>query len=213
MAALAIGSARAQSLPAPDPASMTESAAATPSSATLPDCVQLCAGQPVEIELLEAVSSERHRNGDRFRIALAEPLMFDGTVIVPAGTTGIGEVIHASSSRAGGKPGELLLAARHLELADGTLPLRAMKLSARGKDKAAAALATSFVAGPFAMFVHGREIEIPPGTRAHAKLARDIDPARIATPPAEPHAQDMAAPPTPSPHPTTQDTAVSDPKE
>lgn len=145
-------------------------------------CQQLCAGQPLELELLEAVSSGQHKNGDRFALRLAAPLLADGAEVIPAGTTGIGEVIHASPSRAGGKPGELLLAARHLEFSGRLVPLRAMKLSARGKDQVNASLAVSVVTGPFGLFVRGGEIEIPAGTRAQAKLAQDLAAALDASP-------------------------------
>jgi len=178
VAMLAAGSAFAQT---PDASLRGEVSGATAEPvATIPApaCQALCAGSEVELELAEPIGSERHKNGDRFALRLARPLMLDGAVIVPAGTPGVGEVIHAQASRGGGKPGELLLAARFLELPDGPLALRAMKLAARGQDKAGAALATSFVAGPFAMFMHGREIEVPAGTHALAKLAQDLDPAR-----------------------------------
>jgi hypothetical protein len=67
-----------------------------------------------------------------------------------------------------------------------------MKLAARGKDNVNASLATSFVAGPFALFVHGSEIEVPAGTHALAKLAQDLAPARI--PYAPPAPVDAPAP-------------------
>lgn len=178
-ASLAAGHVFAQAPDAPAlPGTVEATVVSTAPTTPVPACQALCAGLEVELELAEPVGSERHKNGDRFRLRLATPLVLDGAVIVPAGTPGVGEVIHAQSSRGGGKPGELLLAARFLELPDGPLALRAMKLAARGQDKAGAALATSFVAGPFAMFMHGREIEVPAGTHALAKLAQDLDPAR-----------------------------------
>lgn len=140
-----------------------------------PACQHFCAGSEVELEIAEAISSARHKNGDRFALRLASPLLVDGIQYMPAGTPGEGEVVHASPSRGGGKPGELLLAARYLAVGNQHFPLRAMKLAARGKDNAGVALASSFAIGPFAMFVHGREIEIPAGTRVRAKLAQDID--------------------------------------
>lgn len=180
VAGLAAGQAFAQAAPqTTNDAAIELPVAAQIAPAAVPPCSALCAGQEIEIELAEPVGSARHKNADRFRIRLAAPLMRNGTVAVPAGTPGIGEVIHAQPSRGGGKPGELLLAARFLELPDGPLALKAMKLAARGKDKVNASLATSFVAGPFALFVHGGEIEVPAGTRAFAKLAQDFDPARI----------------------------------
>ncbi|MBU8977732.1 hypothetical protein JI752_016405 [Lysobacter sp. MMG2] len=199
-ASLAVGQAFAQSAPQTTSGAIIEPPAAQFANAPLAECTSLCAGQEVELELAEPVGSASHKNGYRFRLRLAKPLIRDGVVVVPAGTPGIGEVVHAQASRGGGKPGELLLAARFLELPDGPLTLRAMKLAARGKDNMNASLATSFVAGPFALFVHGGEIEIPAGTRALAKLAQDLAPTRIpyASPP---HTDATApAPEAPSPH-------------
>jgi hypothetical protein len=175
VAMLASGGAAAQSTP-PD-ASAAAAVETTPGPTAPPaeTCHQLCAGQPVEIELLEAISSARNKIGDRFRLQLASPLMLDGEVIVPAGTPGMGEVVHADVSRGSGRPGELLLAARHLEVAGEQLPLRAMKLAARGKDKINTTLAWAYIAAPVGLFVHGDEVEVPAGTRAQAKLARDVD--------------------------------------
>lgn len=181
VAAMAAGSAFAQTQ---EPSAAADTTQPAPTAAATPACQVLCAGQQVELEVTEFVSSERHKIGDRFTLRLATALTLDGAVILPAGTPGIGEVVHAQAARGGGKPGELLLAARFLELPDGPLALRAMKLAARGKDNLTASLATSIAAGPFGMFVHGGEVEIAVGTRAIAKLAQDLDPARaIHTPP------------------------------
>ncbi|HEY5850071.1 MAG TPA: hypothetical protein VIT62_04805 [Lysobacter sp.] len=185
VAAMAIGNACAQTPVASEhgdnhtePATANQAGAGvavTSTAVDTPACRALCAGSAVELEIAEPISSARHKNGDRFALRLVTPLTADSVEYAQAGTTGAGDVVHASPSRGGGKPGELLLAARYLELPDGRrIALRAMKLSARGKDTANAALATAMVIGPFAMFVHGGEIEIPAGTRATAKLAQDI---------------------------------------
>lgn len=141
-----------------------------------PACTALCAGSAVELEIIEAITSARHKKGDHFALRLVTALTVGSDVYVPAGTIGVGEIIHASPSRAGGKPGELLLAARYLETSDGRrIPLRAMKLSARGKDHSTAAVTTAMVIGVLGMLVHGGEIVIPYGTQAMAKLGEDVD--------------------------------------
>ncbi|HEY5804297.1 MAG TPA: hypothetical protein VIT90_11445 [Lysobacter sp.] len=187
-----------------------------------PACHALCAGSAVELEIVEPISSARHKNGDRFALRLVAPLVADNVEYAQAGTAGAGDVVHASPSRGGGKPGELLLAARYLELPDGRrIALRAMKLSARGKDTSNAALATAIVLGPIAMFVHGGEIEIPAGTRATAKLAQDIPPLPSSAAPgvvAHAEATTQADPPQPdstggasdgdAPHPTPRQPEV-----
>lgn len=208
VAAMAIGNACAQEPVAVDTGASPTTAVSSgtvvdtaPNAIDKPACQALCAGSEVELEIVEAISSSRHKNGDRFALRLVTALGVGTDVYVPAGTTGTGEVVHASPSRGGGKPGELLLAARQLQTSDGQrIALRAMKLSARGKDNFNASLATAMVIGPLAMFVHGREIEIPAGTRAMAKLAQDVPLTLSSTAPqpaAEAAAQVEAPPPTP----------------
>ena len=136
-------------------------------------CCLLVNGTVVDIEIAEHISSQRRKRGEKFVLRLAEPLALDGHTVLPAGTAGVGEIIHAASSGGGGKPGELLLAARYLEFDGRQIPLRGFRIGAAGKDRTQGAMAASMAVGPFAHFIHGREIEIPAGTRANAKLAAD----------------------------------------
>src|SRR5689334_2569281 len=57
---------------------------------------------PVVVRLEETVSSNESRPGDRFRITVAEDVHVGGAVVIPAGSAGEGEVIHAARSGAGG---------------------------------------------------------------------------------------------------------------
>ena len=97
------------------------------------------------------------------------------TVVIPAGTAGVGEIVHADRSRGGGKPGELLLAARYLELDGAQIPLRAPQVrrpAARTRPRPPSARPCAV--GPLAHFIRGNEIEIPTGTIVTAKLAQDF---------------------------------------
>lgn len=155
-----------------------QDATTTPSPAPLlaTACAAPClrANSIIELELLEPMSSRRHHRGDAYKLRTTTPVLVGGQTVVPAGTEVVGEVVHANKSRSGGQGGELLLAARSLQVGDISVRLKGMKLGASGQDLSAHALAASFVIGPLAMFVHGREIEIPAATRAHAKVAADV---------------------------------------
>ncbi|MFD0740021.1 hypothetical protein ACFQZQ_12120 [Lysobacter koreensis] len=172
-------------------AGMAHASAATPELHPMPDttvatsaadvataaptaCCRIAAGTVVELEITEPVSSSRHKRGDRFGLRLHAPLTLAGATAIPAGVIGVGEIVHAAAARGGGKPGELLLAARHLEHGSVQWPLRGLKLGSSGKDSTAAALGAALVIGPFAHFIRGHEIEIPAGTRVNAKLAQDV---------------------------------------
>jgi hypothetical protein len=156
------------------PAPVPETSAIAPAPTAIdPACCRVVAGTVVDLEIAEPITSWQHKRGDKFQLRLAQPLVVDGRLLVPAGTTGVGEIVHAAAARGGGAPGELLIAARHLDVDGGQLPLRGMKLGGSGDDNSGMAFGVSFAAGPFAMFIRGHEIEIPAGTHAHAKVAED----------------------------------------
>ncbi len=167
----------AQTPPAPpEPMSTAEPAAAvveaaTPARSGQPCCV-VADGTLVLVEIAETINSKTAQRGQPFPLRLAEPLQHDGVILLPAGTEGTGEIIHADRARVGGKAGELLLAARSLQGPDGsTIPLRGLKLGAVGKDHSSGSLATSIAFGVIGMAVHGGEVEVVSGTPAQAKLA------------------------------------------
>lgn len=146
-------------------------------------CCTVPANTTVELEILDRLNSSQHKRGDKFRLRVAEPLVLHGVTLIPSGIQGIGEVVHAAAARGGGAPGELLIAARWLDVDGQTLRLRGLKLGVTGGDNSGMAIGVSFAAGPFAMYIRGREIEIPAGTRVNARTADDaaLAPAPIET--------------------------------
>jgi hypothetical protein len=136
--------------------------------------VSLPALTPVPVRIEEEIASNRHKSGDRFRIVVVEHVMAGDRVVIPAGSEGEGEVIHAAKPGAGGKAGELILAARFVRVGEIEVRLRSFALGAVGKDRSGNALATSFVAGPFAMFVRGGAIVVPAQTVGLAKTALEF---------------------------------------
>lgn len=186
---LLLGIAQSTTVAAPTtPADATP--AATPVAA-LPAGIsgtRIPAGTQVELQLLDDVGS-RGKRGDRFRIRLSAPLTEGDAVVVPAGAEGIGEITYAARAGMAGKPGELLLAARYLVVDGRQVRLRAFHLGGSGADRTGGALALAFATGPFALFLHGGEIEIPAGATGVAKLAEDL----VVTAPAAPAGPDTSA--------------------
>lgn len=181
-------------------AAQTDPTAAPPATAPAaapadPGRPHVASGTPVDIEIAEAISSKVIKRGDKFALRLAYPILLDGKVIVPAGVTGVGQVVDVAASGALGRPAKLLLAARYLDFNGRQIPLRTLQLGRGGTDNSDAIMAAGFVpyVGMLAMFVHGGEIEIPVGWRAQAKLAADIDaPTPAPVPAATPAANSPA---------------------
>ncbi len=129
---------------------------------------------PVIIRLEEPISSNKNKPGDHFRITVAEDVRIGDALVIPAGSPGEGEVIHAARSGAGGKAGELILAARFVRVGGNEIRLRSFALGVAGKDHSNDALASSFLIGPFAMFVKGGVITVPAATLGNAKTALEF---------------------------------------
>lgn len=140
---------------------------------------------PVIVRLEEAVSSNQNKPGDRFKIAVAEDVRVGEAVVIPAGSTGEGEVVHAARSGAGGKAGELIVVARFVRVGDQEVRLRSFALGVAGKDHSNDAFASSFLIGPFAMFVKGGVITVPAATLGTAKTALEFSLPVVASPPGQ----------------------------
>ena len=146
----------------------------SPVSAPAP-ILSIPADTPVRLEIATALSSAKAKRGDKFSLRLAQALSVGGAEWLPAGTTGVGEVVHAARRGASGKPGELLLAARYLEHQGRRLPLRGFSLGGTGKSREGVAVSVGIALGIPGLFVTGGEIEIPAGTQAGARTAQAVD--------------------------------------
>ena len=135
-------------------------------------------GTQVTFEIVSPLGSKLSKTGDTFDIRLYEPLRIDGVEVLPKGTPGKGEVIHAARARAAGKAGELILAARYLDSNGQQIKLRTFKMAAQkqaGDSNTTEAFVAGLVATPLPLFVVGGEINIPAGAIANAKIAAEIE--------------------------------------
>ncbi|KTE05827.1 hypothetical protein ATE71_17525 [Sphingopyxis sp. H115] len=170
-----------------------------------PQLDHLPAGTIIEIRIDEPVNSKTHETGDWYGISLARPIMLGDTVLIPAGTPGRGQVVHAAKSSWGGKAGELILGARYLEFEGRQIALRGMKLGGVGGHNEGLAFATSVAGGvvamPLVFAINGKNADIPVGTLATAKLAAELRPPVIAVAPADASTPAIEAPPVAGPDP------------
>ena len=148
-------------------------------------CCTLRALTPVFLTVDEPLDSDKSAIGQYFKITLRQPLEIAAGVTIPAGTVGSGQVVHAAKSRAMGKAGELVLAARHLDFQGTRIPLRSLRYGrGQGKDNAeTAAIVGVAVSALITPFITGGEVRIPAGTDVWAKVAADV---ALPTPPATP---------------------------
>lgn len=165
------------------PAVATASTPAPQSTPQAAACCVLADGTLVQIEVAETLNTKTVQRGQRFPLRLVEAVYAGDALVLPVGTEGEGEVVHAERARMAGKAGELILAARFLRTPSGDLPLRGMKLGGAGKSHADAAFWVPLVG----FVINGGQVEVPAGTRAQAKLAGQATlPPAAAVSPASP---------------------------
>lgn len=172
-AALLLAAVCAHAQEAPTAAAPTETPAA---------CCTVPARTPIEIEILDTINSKANHNGELFAFRLAAPLTIDNQIVIPAGTRGVGEVVHAERARFGGRAGELILAARYLDHGGTRIPLRTLRFGPQhGRDSSAtinslniAAAATVPALAMLGYLIAGGEVNVPAGTHASAQIAAEL---------------------------------------
>ena len=136
--------------------------------------VRLPADTPVALRLLEPVGSDTHVRGAHFKMVVAEDVVADERVVIPAGTPADGQVIHANKSGIFGKPGELTITSRRLKPRRSDHPIARALLSRIGTDHTR--LAANLILVPLVpLFVHGKGIVVPADSEVVAKtLAEEV---------------------------------------
>lgn len=127
---------------------------------------------PVPLVIDAEISSSTNSSGDRFPLHVAEDVKLGDSVLIPAGSVGEGEVVHAAKSKGGGRAGELILAARFVTVDGKQVRLRSFAAGS-GKDRSNASLGVGIAVGLFGMLVRGDDLVMPAGTLVSAKTAEE----------------------------------------
>lgn len=129
---------------------------------------------PVLIQFDEQVSSDKNRNGDRFRFHVAADVRIGDLVVIPMGTPGVGEVIHAAKSGVAGKAGELIVAARYVTVGTKNIRLRSFT-AGTGQNLANVANWTSVLAGAVpSLLIQGGKMTMPQHMLATVRTAETV---------------------------------------
>jgi hypothetical protein len=164
----------AAEVPAETPAPAAEVPAPAPAGLLLPKTT------PLIIAIDKELGSKISQTGEAFPIRLVQAVSVDGVEVLPAGITGQGEVVHAKKAGLAGAAGELVLAARYLELNGRRIELRSFRFMeagesslGKGQDNTGVSNITTAIAGPIGFFIGGGNTNVLPGTVANAKTRND----------------------------------------
>jgi hypothetical protein len=128
---------------------------------------------PVLIQFDETVSSDKNRNGERFRFHVAADVRVGDVVVIPMGTPGVGEVIHAAKSGMAGKAGELIVAARYVTIGTKNVRLRSFA-SGTGQNLTGIANWTGIFVGMPSLLIQGGKMTMPQHMLATARTAEPV---------------------------------------
>ena len=146
-------------------------AAAAPFPAPVARTIQI--GTEVSLILLDDLSTKTSPKGTPFDLEVAEDVVKDGHVLIPAGTRAVGEVTRSDPKGAFGESGKIEAAIMYMVL--GGKPVRMSgRLSAAGKGGTTETVLTAVAAGLMACAVTGKSATIPKGTQLRAYLDRNV---------------------------------------
>jgi hypothetical protein len=134
----------------------------------------------VHLTMVDRVSSNEQKRGDRFRFSVTEDVKVQGRVVIPAGAEGVGEVVHAEKSSRH-EHGELLLGARFVRVGDREVRLRSF-FGGGGDSRVHDALAVNADFGSKTDRVRGRPKIMGVNGLAGASTAEAVELPVIARP-------------------------------
>jgi len=155
------------------PAPLLSAQAPTPPSDTRTQTAVLRDGTPVKLKLLQRLYSKTIVAGDPVNFAVAEDVIVDGFVVIPAGSAAIGRVRNAKPARTLGRGAQLGLEMQYAKAGTARVPLRGTATKS-GAGKQAETVAIVVMVGISGLIKHGSEIELPEGTLFDVYVDKDI---------------------------------------
>lgn len=122
--------------------------------------LELPIGTAVPVAVAGELSTKTSKTGDRFDVVVVEDVQMAGTVVIPKGTTGHGEILYAADKGGFGKAGFLYFTLRDLVLGSRTVMLDG-RFRQEGKNRNGSTAATYFTVGILAGFIKGDSGTIP----------------------------------------------------
>ena len=159
-------------LAAAEPAGEVATASiAMPAAAPAP--VELQIGTAVPLVLRDRISTKTCAKGDVIHMDVADDVAAGGRVVIPKGSSAIGELTRCDPKGAFGKAGKIEARALYVTVNDHPVRITGV-LAARGEGGTTETVLTLVAVGLFAFAVTGKSAEILPGTRVDAILDRTV---------------------------------------
>ena len=153
---------------------VAEASQASPASASEREPVVLREGTPILLHTEEKMVSGRTAEGSAARFRVARDIVGPGRqVLIGYGDLAQGRVTRSRRRGMFGKAGQLEFTVDSVTAVDGTtVPLRASE-EMGGKDNTGTVIASALLLTVLAIFVHGKDVDLPAGTEFTAYVDHD----------------------------------------
>jgi hypothetical protein len=143
-------------------------------------------GTPVHLVFATDVNSKTADVGDKIQLTLAEDIKAGDTVLVAKGAPAVATITEVDKTGAGGAPGNIVFQVNSLDANGNTVKLSGSETKEGQPKPPNAAVLVPYV-GLFALFRHGKDAEIKPGTPVTAFIDADtsLSTADWANPPSD----------------------------
>lgn len=152
-------------------------------------------GTPVPVAVASELSSKTSKTGDRFDVVVVEDVMMAGTVVIPKGSVGHGEILYTGDKGGFGKAGFIYFTLRDLVMGNRTIMLDG-RFRQEGKNRNGSTAATYFTVGILAGLIKGDSGTVPKDLVLQGKTGEAISftPIPAAIPQSAPAPQAAARP-------------------
>jgi hypothetical protein len=155
---------------------VTTTLAQQPLMLSAPSVPTLRVGTEIPVTLRTELTTKNKslRVGQRFEVETSEPTMLDGHLVIPVGTSGVGEITSVTNKGMWGKSGHFGIRLLYLRVGD-----RQIRLSGALDDKGmalgfGAAAVSAIVFLPAGFFMTGTSPHMPAGTVIKGFLGEDV---------------------------------------
>lgn len=130
-------------------------------------------GTPIKLTTRTELSTKFNKPGDRVYLEVAEPLVYQGQVVLPRGSLAVGEVARVQRNGHFGKKGKLGMRLLYVQTPNGPLKIDG-SASDEGKSGTVVSFATMAVVSWLGFLVHGTSAALPPSTPVDAYLVDQL---------------------------------------
>lgn len=126
--------------------------------------VKIPAGTPVEVQVLERVTSSVNKQGDRVIMAVNNDVKVDGRLVIAKGAPVFAEIAEIAPPKMGGRAGMIRFTFRTVRTVDEqSIPLSGSR-GREGDDKTVETLAAAYVCCPLIALKKGDEAVVEPNS-------------------------------------------------